>query len=80
MEKSVQKNAAVGVTVLNWGFDNKKGGWLELEFTGSFQDENGQVIFREPSVKVVDFPIKTESATGMHPNRMRSDPRQRGPL
>lgn len=74
------KNAAVSVSVKDWGFDNNKGGWLDLEFTGSFQDENGQVIFKEPSVKRVNFPIKPTHTTGLHPSDIRSDPRQRGPI
>jgi hypothetical protein len=80
MEKSVQKNAAVSVNVKDWGFDKNRGGWIELEFNGSFQDENGQVIFKEPSVKRVNFPINPTHTTGVHPLNILSDQRRRGPI
>lgn len=62
--------------MVDWGFSQNGGGWIELEFNGSFEDENGQVVFKEPYVKKVKFPIKEPSTQGVRPSQIREDPRQ----
>lgn len=82
------KNAAVGVRVLDWGISpiTQGHGWIDLELTGSFQDENGQVVFREPKRVTVPLPDSATHSknpqhdTGLHPLDIRSDPRRRGPI
>lgn len=87
----MKKNAAVGVKVVGWGVNaiDPNIAFVDLEFTGSFQDENGQVVFNEPEPKRVTFDLHPETdspnkkpkhTTGLHPSEIRSDPRQKGPL
>lgn len=71
------KNAAVNVKVVDWGIDpTSKVGWVELELTGSLQDENGQVVLNPPETRRINLDHRVEPKIPMK----RFDPRQKGPI
>jgi hypothetical protein len=85
------KNAAISIKVVDWRINeiDPNIADVDLEFSGSFQDDNGQVVFNQPEPKTVRFDLHPETSsktkrpqhtTGIHPLDIRSDPRRRGPI
>jgi hypothetical protein len=76
------KNAALTVRVKNWGINQIDPyiAWVDLEFQGSFQDDNGQVVFEKPEVKQVQFDLHPEMKSKGRVTTGFRDPRHQGPI